>query len=102
MDVRGDCRYYYRHRRVGDTVQRVYLGTGNVAKQAAEKDAAAKAKRAAEQAELAALEAKLSGVDRLANDVHHGVATLAEAALLVLGYHEHRGQWRRHRNDNRT
>ena len=94
--------FYYRYRRAGHQVHKVYLGGGEIARQAAEKDAAARAKRAAEQAQLAKLEAKLSGVDQLANDVQHGVDVLAEAALLALGYHEHRGQWRRPRNANQT
>ena len=86
--------FYYRYRRAGNQVHKVYLGGGEIARQAAAKDAAVKAKRAADKAEPAELEMKLSSVDQLANDVQHGVAILAEAALLVLGYHEHRGEWR--------
>jgi hypothetical protein len=68
-----------------------------VARQAAEQDAAVKARRAADKAELAHLEAKLSGVDQLAVAVQQGVDVLTEGTLLALGFHEHGGQWRRRR-----
>jgi hypothetical protein len=97
-DVRGDLRYFYRSQRIGDTVKRVYVGSGEVAKRAAAKDAAAKAKRAADQAELITFEAKMADVDQLTAEVRQGVDLLTEAVLLSLGFHEHRGQWRRHRN----
>jgi hypothetical protein len=95
-------RYFYRSKRDGNTVKKVYLGCQAVAKQAAEKDATAKAKQAAQNVELAELEAKLASVDQLAAEAQQGVDILTEGTLLALEFHEHRGTWRKHRNDHRT
>ena len=95
-------RFYYRSQRVGRSVRKVYLGSGDVAKQAAEKDAAAKAQRAAQTVELTELQATLAGLDQTAAEVEMGVDLLTEAALLSMGFHQHRGQWREYRNDHRV
>ena len=95
---KGQHRFYYRSRHAGGKVEKVYLGRGDVAREAAAKDAAAKAKLAADHAELAELEAKLAGVDQLAAEVEVGADLLTEATLLSIGFHQHRGQWRRHRD----
>ena len=73
MGDQGCTPYYYKSRRIGNAVRKVYLGAGDVAKQAAANDAAAKAKRVADQAALADFQARLAGVDQLAADVDQGV-----------------------------
>ena len=93
-ETRGACPYYYKSRRIGNTVRKVYLGSGDVAKQAAANDAAAKAKRVADQTALAEFQTRLANVDQLAADVDQGVRLLTEAALLTAGFREHRGEWR--------
>ena len=97
-ESRGRQRYFYRAKRIQGRVRKIYLGAWDVARQAAEKVAAAKARRAAERAELAAEQARLAGPDQVAAEVQHGVDLLTEAALLAAGCHEHRGEWRRSRN----
>ncbi len=87
-------RFYYRSKRVGSQVRKVYLGSGGVAAEAATKDAAAKAKRAAEKRELADYQAALNSVLQLAEELKRGVNQLMEATLLSMGFHQHRGQWR--------
>ena len=101
-ETRFGRQYYYRGRRMNGRIEKVYLGAGSVAVRAAEKDAAAKARRAAEKAELAALEGRLAGVDQLGVEVHRGTDMLAEAMLLALGFREHHGQWRKKRNGRRA
>lgn len=97
-ELRGKKRVYYRSRRVGNRVHRLYLGGGEAARHAAEKDAAKRAKRAQDQAEVAALQAAVVSVDRLMADLHTGLTVLTEAALLVQGFRQHHGQWRRRRD----
>lgn len=97
---KGQHRFYYRSRRIGREVRKVYLGSGDVAKQAAEKDAAAKAQQAAQAVELAKLQATLAGLDQTVAEVELGVELLTEAALLSMGFHQHHGQWRKHRDDH--
>jgi hypothetical protein len=93
-ETRGTRPYYYKSRRIGNTVRKLYVGSGEVAKQAAAKDAAAKVKRAADQTSLAEFKTRLANVDQLAADVDQGVRLLMEAALLTAGFREHRGEWR--------
>ncbi len=90
--------FYYRSARVGNQVRKVYLGSGEIARQAAKKDAAKRAKRAADSTELAEFEAKLAGVDQLAAEVGTGVGLLVEGTLLAMGFRDHRGQWRLRRD----
>ncbi len=100
-EARSKRQYFYRSKRVGKRVEKTYLGAGDVAKQAADKDAAAKAQRAAQQVELAELQATLAELDQVTAEVEAGVTVLVEAALLSIGFHRHHGQWREHRNDHR-
>ncbi len=95
--TRGDRghRYFYRSERVGQQVRKVYLGRGEVARQAAAEDATAKAKRAAEGAALAEVQSKLAALDQLVDETEHGVNVLVEATLAVMEFHCHRGEWRR-------
>lgn len=94
-ESRGRQRVYYRSRRIGNTVRKVYFGAGQAAKEAAVRDAAAKAKRATDAAELVDFQAKLAGLDEVVAEVETGVDLLSEATLLGLGFHDHRGEWRR-------
>ena len=90
-------RFYYRSKRIGNRVCKVYLGSGGVAAKAAAKDAAVKGRRAAEKTELADYRAALEGVLQLTEELKRGVYMLMEATLLSRGFHQHRGQWRRYR-----
>lgn len=97
-ETRGCTRYYYRSHRIGKTVRKGYLGSGDVARKAAAKDAAAKAQRAADKAALAEFRSRLANVDQLAADIDQGVHLLTEAVLLTIGFREHRGEWRLRRD----
>lgn len=101
-ETRKGRQYYYRSKLAGNTVRKVYLVARNVAEQAAENDAAAKAKWAAGQAELVELQAKLASVDQLTAEAQRGVDLLTERCLLALGFHEHHGQWRKARTQTGT
>lgn len=97
-ELRSGRRYMYRSVRHGHRVRKVYLGAGEAAQRAAEKDAAMRAKRAADQVELAAFQAELASVDHLTAEIQQGVDLLAEAALFAHGFHQHHGEWRRRRD----
>ena len=93
-ESRNRKRYFYRSQRVNGRVTKIYLGAGDVAQQAAEKDATAKATRARDQAELTALQATLAGLDQVTAEVETGVEVLLAGELLAMGYHQHKGEWR--------
>ena len=96
-ETRSTRQYYYRAKRVNGRIEKTYLGAGDVARHAAEKDAAARAKHAADRAELAEFQARLAGVDGLAGKAEQGVELLTEATLLAIGFRNHRGEWRLNR-----
>ena len=98
-ESRGQKRYYYRVQKANGRVRKLYLGAGDLARQAAAHDEARKARRAADQAELAELQTSLTTVEQIAAEVQHGVDLLTEATLLALGYQERRGEWRRRRHE---
>jgi hypothetical protein len=91
---RGNRRYYYRKRRDGDRVVSEYVGAGELAQTAAILDALEREIRRAERQkreEARALDAQIDEVCDLNR-------ALTYAALLVAGYHTHKGQWRRKRD----
>jgi hypothetical protein len=87
-------RYYTRSRKVNGRVVREYVGTGDVAEQAAMIDAIARQGREAGRAAMAELTALAAPLDDLAELTD----LLARAALAAAGYRQHhRGEWRKRR-----
>ncbi|MFL5762234.1 MAG: hypothetical protein ACJ789_21245 [Thermomicrobiales bacterium] len=91
--------YYTRSRKVGGRVVREYIGAGLAGERAAAEDATRRAQHAAaaknrraEQERLTDLGATLTAFDVVTE-------TLAQAALMIAGYHRHhRGPWRKRRD----
>jgi hypothetical protein len=94
---RNGRHYYYRKRRVGRRVISEYQGGGAYGALFAELDEydrdQLQAKQRAERGELA----RWMACDQEVNRVLDLCTDLASAALLVSGYHTHKGQWRRMR-----
>lgn len=98
-------RYYTRSKKVGGRVVREYVGTGDIARLAAEMDAIERQER--EQAQAAVKSER--DTDRTQEaaliDYCKKIDGIADEALLAAGYHKHKGQWRRKRgtkeDDNR-
>src|SRR5262245_16764287 len=89
--------YYYRWRRVDGVLKKQYVGRGPAAEMAAlldererEQRQAARLKTLQERADLALADLALKRSRELAN-------LLTEATLLLAGYHQHHGCWRRRR-----
>ena len=90
--------YYYRSRRCGKTVRKVYVGCGRVGEEAAKEDADRRAARfASRQAEkqrrlaFEAAQAQLAALYDVATD-------LLKKSFTAAGYHQHnRGSWRKKR-----
>jgi len=93
-----DGSLYYRSVRHGDTVRRVYVGSGELVRIAHEGDVAERAaeERARREAELERerLEALAAPVEELSE----AADILACAHLIAAGCHRHKGEWRRARN----
>jgi hypothetical protein len=91
-------RYYTRSKKVNGRVVREYVGTGELAKLAAQIDAINRADRKAEREARCAEKAVLDALDAPLNKLNDLADLLARAALLAAGFRQHkRGEWRRKR-----
>ena len=92
-------RYYYRSRRLPDgRVVKTYHGTGNRGAQAAEAD---RLKRAEQSLQLQRHHALLDHIQQVAAPLVELCETcdvIVEAALLAVGYHRRKGEWRERRH----
>ena len=100
-DQRGKHRYYYRHRREGDRVHKIYVGTGPGAELAAAHDECRRA-RCQREAELVERERGRVAVAELPLvDFFRDTELLVRASLLVAGYHQHcHGDWRKRHEEH--
>jgi hypothetical protein len=94
LENRGGNLYYYRSVRRGDEVRKVYMGSGELARTAHERDVVSRAaeehRRQEERGELEKLEALAAPV----LEVDEAAEVLARAALVAGGYRRHKGEWR--------
>ena len=96
-ESRNGRRYYYRTKRVDGRVTKIYFGSGEAAQKAAEMDVAVKAIRTQEATELSTWRSGLIEVDQITTEIEAGIKLLLEAELMAMGYHKHKGEWRRRR-----
>jgi len=94
--------YYYRKRREGNRVVSEYLGSGELAGAIAALDQIEREereyKRWVERQEREALDREAGQVD----EVLDLIRTLTHAALIASGYHTHKGQWRKRREQGKS
>jgi hypothetical protein len=96
-EKRGSGLYYYTKRREGRRVVSEYVGRGELAEAIATLDALDRERRELErQAERHELEEDRA-VAREVDAICGMTRTLMSAMLLSIGYHTHKGQWRRRR-----
>lgn len=101
-EQRGNRSYYYRKRWEDGRCVSVYVGAGETADvlsacefyRRAEEAQAREAERAY-RAELEACDEALAELERL-------TCELTRAVLITNGYHQHKGQWRRKREHERS
>jgi hypothetical protein len=94
-------RYYTRSKKVSGRVIREYLGAGEVAVLASQLDALEREEREVERAAWRAEQAEWAALDDPLDRMCQEAEWLARAALVVLGFRQHkRGEWRK-RRDNR-
>ena len=98
-EKRGDNRYYYRRRKVNGRVIAEYIGTGDMAEAIARADEHDRRRRQRAAAEFHALAegerrqgVTLAEVNELGRSAVAGV-------LIANGYHMHKRQWRKRRDE---
>jgi len=104
-ESRSDCRnrYYYIGRRVGERIEKEYVGRGCAGMLAAEAQALAKAEREALQADEALVRYELQRLDAQADQASRTIELLYRATLFASGcYRTSRWEWRRRREPDRS
>ena len=99
LEKRNGHVYYYKSRRDGEKVRKVYVGAGDFAHVAAELDEAKRRQREEEAAYWREERERLEALDSLMEELCEAAEVLAKAALLAADYHQHkRGEWRKRRD----
>lgn len=95
---RGGRQYYYRKVRDGNRVRSEYLGRGPQADLLACLGQIERAQAEARRREEERVKEEARAVDKQVNEVCSLVDALRDAAFLLAGYHTHKGQWRKSRD----
>lgn len=96
-EARGDRRYYYRKRRIGDKVTSEYWGASKVAGMLAEMDEDDRASdRMFAEIERAERTQEIK-MERAIQRAERSVREVVELVLQQSGFRQHKGQWRQRR-----
>jgi len=90
-------RYYSRSKKVNGRVVREYVGAGRVAELAAQLDELEREREQLQRAEERARRAEMDALDESLEEFCQLADSLARAALRVVGFHQHKGEWRKRR-----
>src|SRR5262245_38974099 len=86
--------YFYFSVRIDGRPTKVYVGAGPAALRAARAVEDRRRQRLAERDGWLLEEARLGAAERALRELAAATRMLTRAALLLAGFHEHRGQWR--------
>jgi len=91
--------YYYKKKRIGHRVVSEYVGGGSLvlhaARQAEERTAAAAAAQKLDKRKRQELMKIESEIDH----IFRWIEALSSSELILDGYHQHKGEWRKRRNE---
>jgi hypothetical protein len=90
-------RYYYRSERERGRVKSVYFGAGEDGRIMAELAAHERLERAADREQVREEREEADAEERAVSGWFDDVQAVADAAMIVAGFHKHKGQWRRKR-----
>ena len=93
-EKRRGREYYYRKRRIGGRVVSEYVGTGPLAEGAAALDELTRRAQEEKRELLRREQQRQRAIDQEVDRACRLIGTLVDAALLLNGYHYHKGQWR--------
>src|SRR5215208_4009431 len=97
LEKRNGRVYYYKSRRDGEKMRKVYVGAGDFAHLAAKLDEAERLRRKEEAAYWEAEREHLERSAAFLGELEEAAEVLVRAHLLASGFHRHKGQWRRQR-----
>ena len=96
---RGGNLYYYQSERVDGRVRKKYVGTGEIAELVAHADETIRRTRAERRERVRAELEEARGLASAADELNEAAEILARAEIVAAGYHRHKGEWRRRRDD---
>ncbi|MCD9187267.1 MAG: hypothetical protein LUM44_12605 [Pyrinomonadaceae bacterium] len=101
LEKRGNNYYYYQKERIGDKVRSVYAGKGDIALMLhwLNEDRKEQRKYGSLRDCIKAEEAELNDALDSFSDI---IKVFIDGFYLTNGFHQHKRQWRRKRNDKRT
>jgi len=94
--------YWYRSRRNGPQVETEYLGSGVLGELSAHLDATQQEERREKREAMQALRDEQAAIDRQLDAAAAALGGLVGAILEGVGYHKHKGQWRKRRHGRKT
>ena len=104
-EYRGNNKYYYRKKRLGNRIVSEYVGRGEVAEMIAASDVMNRNRRKTERHRAESVIQDLSRTfmysDRLVEEYDNKVDTVVKTHLILNGYHQHKGEWRKIRSDQK-
>jgi hypothetical protein len=97
LEKRNGKLYYYRSVRRGDSVRKLYVGAGDLARITDEGDTIERAIREGERQRQREEVERLEALAAPVLELDEAADILARAALVAGGFHRHKGEWRRER-----
>jgi hypothetical protein len=98
-EQRGGNLYYYQSERVDGRVRKKYVGTGEIAELVAHADETIRRTRAERRERVRAELEEARGLASAADELNEAAEILVRAEMVAAGYHRHKGEWRRRRDD---
>jgi hypothetical protein len=95
LEKRNGHVYYYKSRRVGEKVRKVYVGAGDFAHLAAKLDEEERLRRKEETTRWKAERVRLERCAGFLCELEEAAQILTRAELLAAGFHKRKGEWRR-------
>jgi hypothetical protein len=102
LERRNGNLYYYRSVRDGDKVRKVYLGSGELARIAHEREVMNRTARQHERRESAKELQRMEALAAPALELSEAAGILVRAHLIDAGYHRRKGEYRRARGEARS
>jgi hypothetical protein len=96
---RNGRRYYYRKRREGNRVVSEYVGGGFSGQFAEILDLENRRETEHKRRELQKQKRQAAAIDRQVDQAGTYTQAITRACLLLAGYHTHKGQWRKRRDE---
>jgi hypothetical protein len=98
-EERGSGSYYYRKEREGARVKSVYVGTSRLARGLAMLDEMGRLEEEEKREAIRLARAEDAALDQTLDTLGEMARVLTTATLLAEGFHTHKRQWRRAKND---